>query len=111
MHNVFTSSPENFVYFFIAGVLIVYLILKYDSRRRRDITNILQRAHGVQPLIMKKHVDQKLKAFKAVCNYNKGMAHSPVAKQVNEIITAYKTGHIRLPEYCNQIERLLDDVA
>lgn len=111
MYGVLASLPENFIYFIIAGVVIAYLILKYDSRRRRNLNSVLRQAGNVQPLIMKKHVDQKLKAFKAVCNYNKGMAHSPVAKQVNEVVAAYNTGRIPLPEYCHQIDRLLENVA
>lgn len=108
METVFSSSITTFVFFLIAGSIIVYFILKYDKQQRSKMNKILAQTRDVQPLFMAKSVSTKLRAIKPELNNESRRA---IAKQLDELVEAYDKGQVSLPDYCNRLNRLLTMVA
>lgn len=106
MNEFLTTSTSNFLYFLIAGSVIVYLILKFDTSNRKKLNKALQQAQNVQPLYMKKEAKHKLEALKEACS-EKDKTTYAIEKQLDELVADYDKGSITLPDYCNKLSRLL----
>jgi hypothetical protein len=112
MGIIFTSSSSStFIFFAVAGSVIVYLILLFDKMQRRNLKVIISKTDDVQPLFMQKAADQKLSALKQLCNKNETAYLKLVSKQLNELVARYDKGQMSLPDYCSRLNRLLDQVS
>ncbi|MEO7216177.1 hypothetical protein [Mucilaginibacter sp.] len=108
MNTIFTNSFTTFSFFLILGALIVYLILKFDKLQRNKMSGILAQTRDVQPLFVAKAINHKLKAIKPELNAD---SRRDIAKQLDELVAAYDTGRVSLPEYCHKLNSLLAMVA
>ncbi|MEB0261447.1 MULTISPECIES: hypothetical protein [unclassified Mucilaginibacter] len=106
MNELFTTSTANFFYFLVIGSVLVYLILKFDKQNRKKLDKILMQAKDVQPMYMRKSAQQKVQSLKVACAEQK-VDRAIVEKQLDELVKEYDQGHITLPDYCNQLNRLL----
>lgn len=106
MDQLFTISTNNFFYFLVIGSVIVYLILKFDKQNRKKLNKVMLQAKDVQPMYMRKSAQQKVQSLKVAMADDK-LDHTDVERQLDELVKQYDKGHISLPDYCNQLNRLL----
>jgi Sec7-like guanine-nucleotide exchange factor len=95
--------------FAIIGGTIVYLILLFDKKQRQKLNTILSKTKDVQPLFMKRTVDQKFITIKKICEND--TTPSLTSQQLDELLAEYNAGKITLPDYCNRLSGLLAMVA
>jgi hypothetical protein len=108
MNAIFSNSITTFFFFLLIGTVIVYFILKYDKRQRSKMSTILAQTRDVQPLFVAKAINHKLKAIKPELNTD---SRRDIAKQLDELVAAYDSGRLSLPEYCHKLNSLLAMVA
>jgi hypothetical protein len=110
MNELFTTSTTTFFCFLVIGSAIVYLILKFDQQNRKKLNKILIQAKDVQPMYMRKSARQKVQSLKIACA-DQRVDRALVEQQLDELVKEYDKGHISLPDYCRQLNRLLEMTA
>lgn len=108
MEAIFSSSLFTFFFFLVVGSVIVYFILKYDKQQRHKMSKLVAETRNVQPLLMAKAINHKLKSIKPELNSD---SRRDIAKQLDELVAAYDRGQVTLPDYCHKLNSLLSMVA
>jgi hypothetical protein len=104
---------DYFYLFLIAGLGLVFVILQFDKQQRRRVDSLMKNANGVEPLLMKRCMDQKLNKINTELTAN--AFHSPIRSDVKQKVEAnlqqitvdYNTGKIGLSVYNSKLGELV----
>ncbi|WPU96519.1 hypothetical protein SNE25_13425 [Mucilaginibacter sabulilitoris] len=99
----------DYFYLFLAmGLIVVYLILRFDEQQRRKVSTMLKQTSDVQPLLMMQSLGLKLNRI------NEALKSAPegdeIQNKLSRITTEYNSGHINMQTYNKQLNDLLQMV-
>jgi hypothetical protein len=107
----------NYFYLFLgAGIVIVCLIIIYDIQNRKRVNDILRANKNVPPLFMLRSAELKVSAIRAALNIpdygdaETERAKDSLIKQLDKLITSYKSREIPLTAYYAKLGALLISV-
>ncbi|WPU97261.1 hypothetical protein SNE26_14635 [Mucilaginibacter sp. cycad4] len=108
---------DYFYLFMIGGLGLVFVILQFDKQQRSRVNLLLKNANDVQPLLMKRCVDQKFNKINAgltTDTYHTHMrndAKQKIEASLQQIASDYNTGKISLPVYNDKLGELLENLG
>lgn len=99
----------DYFYLFLAiGLVVVYLILRFDEQQRHKAGTMLKQTSDVQPLLMMQSLGLKLTRINEALKL--APADSEIQDKLNRITAEYNSGHINILTYNNQLNDLLQAV-
>ncbi|RVT99790.1 hypothetical protein EOD41_15215 [Mucilaginibacter limnophilus] len=107
---------DNLYLFVIAGVVIIILMIQYDSIQRKRLKKVLKQTNNVEPLFMMKSAGQQLNTLKAtMAEYEKNLANiqdngvlDKVKARLEETMHAYNEGRMPLQQYYDRLSNMND---
>ncbi len=108
---------DYFYLFMIAGLGLVFVILQFDKQQRSRVNLLLKNANDVQPLLMKRCMDQKLNKINAGLTADTYRAHMyndtkrKIEANLQQIAGDYHAGKISLPVYNDKLGELLENLG
>jgi len=108
---------DYFYLFMIAGLGLVFVILQFDKQQRSRVNLLLKNANDVQPLLMKRCMDQKISKINAglsadTCHMNiRNDAKQKIGTNLQQIADEYHAGKISLPVYNDKLGELLENLG
>jgi Na+-transporting methylmalonyl-CoA/oxaloacetate decarboxylase gamma subunit len=103
--------------FLVAGIIVIYLITKYEKQNVKKIEEDIHRANkNIPPLFMLRSAEQKVNAIKsALKNADiSDICDDEVIEaglELNKLINSYKNRDIALAEYYTKLGALLIKVG
>ena len=103
--------------FLVAGIIVIYLITKYEKQNVKKIEEDIHRANkNIPPLFMLRSAEQKVNAIKsALKNADiSDICDDEVIEaglELNKLINSYKNRDIALAEYYTKLGALLIKVS
>lgn len=120
---------DAFIFFLIAGVAIVILILHFDKKQTTKINTVLKETRGIPPLFLLKSTEQKISTLKAALRvddipqnmsaaasmaniYNNQIDNIRQTKvqELKALSAKYNNGLISLETYNTKLDALLEQV-
>ena len=108
---------DYFYLFMIAGLGLVFVILQFDKQQRSRVNLLLKNANDVQPLLMKRCMDQKINKINAGLTVDNCHAHmrdnakQNIGASLQQIAGDYHAGKISLPVYNDKLGELLENLG
>jgi hypothetical protein len=107
----------NFFYLFlVAGVVIIFIIVKYDKQNKKKVDDILRANKNVPPLFMLRSAELKVNAIRSALNTQdlfdseKTELQKVLSKQLDQLIASYTNRQIALSAYYAKLGALLISV-
>jgi hypothetical protein len=120
---------DVFFFFLVAGVAIIFLILKFDKKQAVKVNAVLRESRSVPPMFLLKSTEQKIASLKATLrfddvpqnmaaastmaslynNKNESLRLSKV-QELKVLSAKYNNGQMSIEAYNARLDELLDMV-
>jgi uncharacterized membrane-anchored protein YhcB (DUF1043 family) len=102
-----------FYLFLVAGVVIIFFILRYEKKNSKKVNSIMKANKNVPPLFMLRSAEVKLNAIKSALNTPEEFVlerhefKKAASKQLDQLIENYNSQQIALSAYYAKLGALL----
>jgi hypothetical protein len=107
---------DFFYLFLVAGVVIIFIIVKYDKQNKKKVDDILRANKNVPPLFMLRSAELKVNAIRSALNTQdlfdseKTELQKTLSRQLDQLIASYANRQIALSAYYAKLGALLISV-
>ena len=107
---------DFFYLFLVAGVVIIFIIVKYDKQNKKKVDDILRANKNVPPLFMLRSAELKVNAIRSALNTQdlfdseRTELQKVLSQQLDQLIASYTNRQIALSAYYAKLGALLISV-